>query len=68
MRASNSSRILVSCSAVAGHRFGFPIDALDPIQSSVNPEHFKTSSLPQNVFHNCGTWAIHNFSRLRFFA
>jgi hypothetical protein len=33
----------------------FPFGALDPIQSSVKPEHSKTPSLPQNVFGNYGT-------------
>jgi hypothetical protein len=31
------------------------IDALDPIPSSVKPEHSKTPSWPQNVLGNCGT-------------
>jgi hypothetical protein len=34
----------------------FPIEALDPIQSSVKPEHSRTPSWQQNVFVNCGTW------------
>jgi hypothetical protein len=46
----------------------FSIDALDPIPSSVKPEHSKTPSLPQNVLGNCGTWAMPNLSRLRVFA
>jgi hypothetical protein len=33
----------------------FPIGALDPIQSSVKPEHSRTSSFPENVLGNCGT-------------
>jgi hypothetical protein len=33
----------------------FPIDVLDPIQSSVKPEHSKTPSFPQNVLGNYGT-------------
>jgi hypothetical protein len=33
----------------------FAIDVLDPIQSSVKPEHSKTPSLPENALGNCGT-------------
>jgi hypothetical protein len=42
MPASNSGQILVSWTAVAGHRLGFSIDALDPIQSPVKPEQSMT--------------------------
>jgi hypothetical protein len=68
MQASNLGRILVSWTAVAGHRLGFLIGALNTIQSSVKPEHSRTPSLQQNVLDNCGTWAIPNLSRLRVFA
>jgi hypothetical protein len=33
----------------------FPSTRSIPIQSSVQPEHSKTPSLPQDVFGNCGT-------------
>jgi hypothetical protein len=33
----------------------FPSTCSIPIQSSVQPEHSKTPSLPQDVFGNCGT-------------
>jgi hypothetical protein len=58
--SKNSGRILVSWSAGAGHRFGFSIGSLDPIQSSVQPEHSRTPSWPQNILSNGGTWAIPN--------
>jgi hypothetical protein len=50
------------CVVVLGVRWldtawDFAIDALDPIQSSVKPEHSRTPSFPQNVLGNCGTWA-----------
>jgi hypothetical protein len=43
----------------------FPSTRSIPIQGSAKPEHSKTSSWPQKVLGNCGTWAIPNLSRLR---
>jgi hypothetical protein len=59
-------RILLSWTAVAGHRFGFsPSKRSIPIPSSVKPEHSRTPSWPQNALGNCGTWTTPTLSRLR---
>jgi hypothetical protein len=55
MQASNLGRILVSWTAVAGHRLGFLIGALNTIQTSVKPAHSKTPSFQQNVLGNFET-------------